>query len=414
MPSMISFVKTLISMSFSSVWIISAVILLRLVLRRVPKQGRVLMWILPAVRLTIPYTFESRFSVTPDLSRSVPVMSPSYAAPVSSTNLLITAIWAAVTLGMLLYMLISFIRLKKRVRVSLNLRDNIYICDKIGSPFVLGVIRPRIYLPSVIDGKALEYVLMHEQAHIRRLDTVWKPLAFLILSVHWFNPLVWAAYVLFNRDTELACDEQAVKALPFGRRREYSTALLDCCTKNTFTAACPFAFGEKPVKQRIKSILGYRKPKPVYILAAAVCCAAAALLFLTNPVTIKVVRDNSVAMVNPLKTILDEPPATVPVTEPATFSPTEAVEQTDEETPEKDYSETEFSSDSEEVYYEPDNYSDYEENYNYSENYSDNSGENAASIVEPQPFKGDPEKFVLEKKWWENPVVHNIKGVGVE
>lgn len=414
MPSMISFVKTLVSMSASSVWIILAVIILRLILRRIPKQGRVLMWILPAVRLTIPYTFESRFSVTPDLSRSVPVISTSYAAPVSSTNLLITAIWAAVTLGMLLYMIISFVRLKIRVRASLNLRDNIFICDTISSPFVLGLFRPKIYVPSDIDGKALDYVLMHEQAHIRRLDTVWKPLAFLILSVHWFNPLVWAAYVLFNRDIELACDEQAVKNLTFGRRREYSTALLDCCTKKSFTAACPFAFGEKPVKQRIKSVLGYKKPKLVYKLAAVVCCAAATLLFLTNPMTAKVVRDNSVVSVNPLKNIWDEPPVTEPATEPSTIASTETVEK-DEEPHVEDYAEAEYSSNSEEIYYEADNYSGYEaEDGNYSENYSDNSGENAASIVEPQPFESDTEKYVLEKNWWENPVIYNVRGERID
>lgn len=414
MLSMISFVKTLVSMSASSVWIILAVIILRQILRRIPKQGRVLMWILPAVRLTVPFRFESRFSVTPDLSRSIPVMSPSYAAPVSSTDLLITAIWAAVTLGMLLYMIISFVRLKIRVRASLNLRDNIFICDTISSPFVLGLFRPKIYVPSDIDGKALDYVLMHEQAHIRRLDTVWKPLAFLILSVHWFNPLVWAAYVLFNRDIELACDEQAVKNLTFGRRREYSTALLDCCTKNSFTAACPFAFGEKPVKQRIKSVLGYKKPKLVYKLAAVVCCAAATLLFLTNPVTAKVVRDNSVVSVNPLKNIWDEPPATELATEPSTIAPTETVEK-DEEPHVEDYAEAEYSSNSEEIYYEADNYSGYEaEDDNYSENYSDNSGENAASIVEPQPFEIDTEKYVLEKNGWENPVIYNVRGERID
>ena len=221
--------------------------------------------------------------------------------------------------------------------------------------------------------------------------------------------------MLFNRDIELACDEQAVKNLTFGRRREYSTALLDCCTKNSFTAACPFAFGEKPVKQRIKSVLGYKKPKLVYKLAAVVCCAAATLLFLTNPVTAKVVRDNSVVSVNPLKNIWDEPPVTEPATEPSTIAPTETVEQADEETPEKDYSETEYSSNSEEVYYEADNYSGYEaEDDNYSENYSDNSGENAVSIVEPQPFESDTEKYVLEKNWWENPVIYNVRGERVE
>lgn len=414
MPSMISFVKTLVSMSASSVWIILAVIILRLILRRIPKQGRVLMWILPAVRLTVPFRFESRFSVTPEFTKAVPAMSPIYSAPVSRAEIIMTVIWAAVTLGMLLYMIISFVRLKIRVRASLNLRDNIFICDTISSPFVLGLFRPKIYVPSDIDGKALDYVLMHEQAHIRRLDTVWKPLAFLILSVHWFNPLVWAAYVLFNRDIELACDEQAVKKLTFGRRREYSTALLDCCTKNSFTAACPFAFGEKPVKQRIKSVLGYKKPKLVYKLAAVVCCAAATLLFLTNPVTAKVVRDNSVVSVNPLKNIWDEPPVTEPATEPSTIAPTETVEK-DEEPHVEDYAEAEYSSNSEEIYYEADNYSGYEaEDDNYSENYSDNSGNEPVGYVEPRPFESDTEKYVLEKNWWENPVIYNVRGERID
>ncbi len=236
----------------------------------------------------------------------------------------------------------------------------------------------------------------------------------MILSVHWFNPLVWAAYVLFNRDIELACDEQAVKNLTFGRRREYSTALLDCCTKNSFTAACPFAFGEKPVKQRIKSVLGYKKPKLVYKLAAVVCCAAATLLFLTNPVTAKVVRDNSVVSVNPLKNIWDEPPVTEPATEPSTIATTETVEK-DEEPHVEDYAEAEYSSNSEEIYYEADNYSGYEaEDNNYSENYLDNSGNEPVGYVEPQPFESDTEKYVLEKNWWENPVIYNVRGERID
>lgn len=389
---MLGFVKTVIQMSVSSVWIISAVILFRLVLRRVPKQARVLMWILPAIRLTVPFAVESRFSVTPDFSKAAPAMSPSFVTPVSSADIFMTALWLAVTLGMLLYMLISFIRLKIRVRISLKLRDNIFICDKISSPFVLGMLRPKIYVPSDMDGKPLDYVLMHEQAHISRLDTLWKPAAFLILSVHWFNPLVWVAYVLFTRDIELACDERAIKILPFSERREYSTALLERSTNKYFTAACPFAFGEKPVKQRIKSILSYKKPKLVWKFTAVICCAAASLLFLTNPVTAKVVRESSAVVVDPAANLWYEPPTAEPETEPATAAPTE--QPTEPPAQAEEAPAEEYAVEDEEIYYESEDNGYYEpEENSYSEADSDNRTEIADDWVDPQPYQYYPEEY---------------------
>lgn len=379
---MLAFFQTLVKMSVSSVWIILAVILFRLILRQIPKQARVLMWILPAVRLTVPFSFESRFSVTPEPAKVIPQISGISAAPLSTTDILIVLIWAIVTAGMLLYMLLSFLRLRLRVREKLLLRDNIFICDKIDSPFVLGLIRPKIYIPSDMDSKELDYVLLHEQAHIKRLDTLWKPLAFLILSLHWFNPLVWAAYILFTRDIELACDERAVKALSLDERKAYSSALLSCCTQKRFAAACPFAFGETPVRQRIKSILSYRKPKLIHKLIAVICCTAATLLFLTNPVTAKVTKE-SVAVINdPLQNLWYEPPTTEPVTKAPTEVPTKQIT----EAPAKEYDNS-----GDDTYYETEEYyQESEESYYEYDNGDDNNGlESVDDHVEITPFPDD-------------------------
>lgn len=398
--AMIPAFKTLLRMSVSSVWVILAVIVLRLVLWRAPKQVRVLMWSLPMVRLILPFSVESRFSVTPDPAKLIPSSFAATVLPVTENLYVFALIWLTVMAAMLIYMPLSFLRLRLRVRASLFLRDSIYLCDQIDSPFVLGLIRPKIYVPSDMDNKSLDYVIMHEQAHIRRHDTLWKPLAFLLVCLHWFNPLVWAAYVLFTRDIELACDERAIKALPFSERKEYSTVLLECSTNKYIFAACPFAFGEKPIKQRIKSVLNYKKPKLIYKAAAVVCCAAATLLFLTNPVTAKVARDNRTVVTDPLNNLWYEPPTTEPVTEATAEKSTEAITEALAEQSAED-SETE----NEESYYEVEEYDYYDPEENDSIK-SDNNNSNDSDTVgdadsgngffEITPFNYDPSEYVIE------------------
>ena len=163
------------------------------------------------------------------------------------------------------------------------LRNAIYVSERISSPFVFGIVRPRIYLPFGMDENSLEYVIAHEEAHIQRKDHWWKLLGILLLSIHWFHPLVWLSYVLFCRDIELACDEKVIRTLDRHQRADYSQALLLCSTAHKSIAACPPAFGEIGVKERVKSILSYKKPTFWMILAAMAVCVAVALCFLTNP-----------------------------------------------------------------------------------------------------------------------------------
>ena len=195
------------------------------------------------------------------------------------------AVWLAGAAALLLYSAISYWRLRRRVREAVILRDNIYQSENAGSPFVLGIIQPKIYLPYSVDSGALAYVIAHEQAHIRRGDHWWKPLAFLLLTVHWFNPLLWLSYILLCRDIELACDEKVIREMGSEQRADYTQALVSCSVSRRSIAACPLAFGEVGVKTRVKSVMNYKKPAFRIILASALICAAAAVCFLTNPKT---------------------------------------------------------------------------------------------------------------------------------
>jgi beta-lactamase regulating signal transducer with metallopeptidase domain len=182
---------------------------------------------------------------------------------------------------------ISYLKIKRKVSEAILVRDNIYKCDSIASPFVLGVIKPRIYLPFGTEECGEEYIISHEMAHIRRKDHIWKPLGYLILTVHWFNPLVWLGYILLCRDIEGACDEKVIKDLNRDERADYSEALLICSLNRRLITACPLAFGEQGVKGRIRFVLNYKKPAFWIIIAALVLTAAISVFFLTNPITHK-------------------------------------------------------------------------------------------------------------------------------
>ena len=183
-----------------------------------------------------------------------------------------------------LYTLISYWRLQRKVSEAVILRENIFQSENVGSPFVLGIIKPRIYLPYNMDEQDLEHVVAHERAHIRRKDHLWKPLGFLLLTIHWFNPLMWLAYVLLCRDIELACDEKVIQELGNEQRANYSQALVACSVNRRMIAACPLAFGEVGVKERVKSVLNYKKPAFWVIVASVIACVVVAVCFLTNPI----------------------------------------------------------------------------------------------------------------------------------
>lgn len=305
---------TLLNMSISASWLIAAVVILRFCLKKAPKWIPCALWTMVGVRLICPYSLESIFSLVPsaetispyavqfarepELNSGVPlinhVLNPiireSFTpAPGASANplhiwmLIAGLIWAAGLAVLVGYALFGYLRMRHRVREAVLLRDNIWLCDAVKSPFILGVFKPRIYLSSSTAETHLEYVLAHEQTHLARKDNWWKPLGYLLLAVHWFNPLVWAAYALFCRDIELACDEQVIKGLSMDQKKAYSHALLACSTQKSMVMACPLAFGEVDVKERVSTVLSYKKPAFWVRAGAVILCAAVALCFLTNP-----------------------------------------------------------------------------------------------------------------------------------
>lgn len=225
-------------------------------------------------------------AVTSDPAVSPVIMVPDSAAPsaqAASPVHIGSIVWLSGAGVILLYGIVSIIGLRRRVREATPQEGRIWLCDQVRSPFILGVIKPRIYLPSDLGEAERPYVLAHEQAHIKRGDHFVKPLSFLLLAVHWFNPLVWLAYILFCRDIEAACDEKVIGAMALESKKEYARALLSCSIRRRHAVACPLAFGEVAVSTRVKSVLNYKKPALIAIIAAAVCCAAVAACFLTDP-----------------------------------------------------------------------------------------------------------------------------------
>ena len=304
----------ILNMSISASYAVLAILLLRLLLKKAPKWISVALWSIAAFRLICPFSIESVLSLipsaevvspdimmdgTPTVNTGIPslngtlnpIISESFAPnPGDSANPLqiiipfLALVWAVGVLGMLIYTAVSYMRIKKKVTTAVLFYGNIYQSENVRSPFVLGVIKPKIYLPFRMNEKAVTHVVAHEQAHIRRKDHLWKPLGFLLLSLHWFNPMMWLGYVLLCRDIELACDEKVAKGLTREERADYSEALLACSVSRRMISACPLAFGEVGVKNRVKSVLNYKKPAFWIIIAAIVLSVAAAVCFLTNPV----------------------------------------------------------------------------------------------------------------------------------
>lgn len=303
-----------LNMSIAAGWLILAVIALRLLLRRAPKRFRLLLWAVVGLRLALPWSIESALSLIPSaqtlpegiMLERAPVLdtgisalngainpgftaafTPELGASANPLQVLLpiaAALWMLGAAAMLLWALVSWLRLRKRVREAVRLEENVYECE-IASPFVLGLFRPRIYLPFSLENGERELVLAHERAHITAGDHIIKPLGWLLLAAHWYNPLVWLAYALFCRDIELACDERVVRGLSLSDRADYSQALLDLSRPRGGVRACPLAFGESSVKGRVKSVLNYKKPAFWLVLLAVVVCVGAAVCFLTDPNT---------------------------------------------------------------------------------------------------------------------------------
>ena len=307
------FFLKIINMSISASWLIFAVLILRLVLKKAPKWVNVLLWGIVAIRLICPFSFESALSLIPS-AETFPkkiISGPSFdvqsgitpvdnrindylgdryfegvTVPANNGNTIMTILTIVWTIGILLlvaYTVISYWRLHREIDTAVRYKDNIFQSENVSSPFVLGLIKPRIYLPFKLDGQDMEHVVAHEQAHIRRKDHWWKPLGFLLLTIHWFNPLMWLAYVLLCRDIELACDEKVIKGLSNEQRADYMQALVACSVNRRMIAACPLAFGEVGVKERVKSVMNYKKPAFWVIIIAVIVCVGVAVCFLTNP-----------------------------------------------------------------------------------------------------------------------------------
>lgn len=317
----------LLNMSVTAAYLVAAILILRFFLKKAPRWITCSLWGLVALRLICPFSFESIFSLIPSkdflpketvnaFSSFTPTVSQAieYAAknpvkydlvidksggivfsefsapdnvqflnPLLIFTIIFSVIWVVGIIGMLTYALISYIRLHGKVRESLATEGNIYICDNIDTPFILGIFRPRVYLPSKMNEADREYVIAHEKAHMKRFDHLWKPLGFFILSVYWFNPVLWLAYILLCRDIEFACDEKVIKSFGKEIKKPYSNALINCSAERKMISACPVAFGETGVKARIKSVLSYKKPAFWVILVSVIVCVITAVCFGTSP-----------------------------------------------------------------------------------------------------------------------------------
>ena len=306
--------------SLAAGWLILAVIVVRFLLKKAPRRLSCVLWAVVAVRLLCPFFPASSFSLIPSgetisaeavrfapapaIDSGIPALNEALNpmigerfAPAPGTSVNPLYIWTAVAgivwlVGVAVmagYALLSSLRMRSVVREAVPLEsgaalpDNVWLCDAVRSPFILGIVRPKIYLPSGITREQMLCILAHEQAHVERLDHCLKPFGWLLLSVYWFHPLVWIAYMLFCRDLELACDEKVVGGMDLDGRKAYSHALLACSLQRKMIFSYPLAFGEIGVRERVKGILHYRKPAGWLAAVAVLACAAVAVCFLTDP-----------------------------------------------------------------------------------------------------------------------------------
>ena len=308
---------TLFNMSVCATWLIILLLLLRPLLKAAPRSVYFVLWIFLGVRLVFPFMPTASFSVIPSAdtipssivtdanpyihsgiffinSTVNPIISENLAPAVQNESdtiqVVLTVasyIWLAGLIFMLAYIFIYHLILRQKTRASLPFLDNAFVCDYIAAPFTTGIFKPKIYLPSSTREADIAFILAHERAHIKRLDFLWKLLAFLVLSIHWFNPLVWVAFLLFCRDVEYACDERVIKSQENEYRRDYATALVNCNSMPARGRIYPLSFSSSSVKSRIERILKYKKPGALIYIASCLLCILTALLFMTNPIPTK-------------------------------------------------------------------------------------------------------------------------------
>lgn len=307
----------ILNMSIMAGWLVLVVLCVRFLFKKAPKWIRCLLWGMVAIRLICPFSLESPFSlmgsgevvlpytmqegeqirfipsvnskissvertVNPILAKSFAYEEYESAAPFQIYSEVAAGIWMLGIILMLSYGVYTRMRLNSLVKERVNLKENIYICDYVESPFILGVFRPSIYIPSYMEGEEREVIIAHEKAHLSRKDHWWKPMGYLLLAVYWFQPLIWIGWHTFCKDIELACDEKAVKFMDFSERKQYSGVLVSCGQQRKRMISCPLAFGEAAVKDRVKAVLNYKKPGLWKIVVSLLVCAILSVCFLTN------------------------------------------------------------------------------------------------------------------------------------
>ncbi len=304
----------ILNISISAGILIVVCVLVRLIFKKMPKFVRCLMWLLVAVRLVIPFNIESPFSLQP--AREYVTISSGKEGSVAANEFeetvaladraadketvtatgeienqvnnfdfmyVLSIIWVIGTAAVLIYAVIAYIRLRRSVDDAVLLRENIYQSERVGTAFILGILSPKIYIPYGLTEMELFMTLNHERAHLTRRDHLVKPLGFIITAVYWFNPLVWLAYILLCKDIELACDEKVIKKIGYDKKKDYSQTLLNLSIPRKYISACPVAFGECGINERIKNVLKMKKSKKIVIAAAVALCAILAVCFLTYP-----------------------------------------------------------------------------------------------------------------------------------
>lgn len=304
----------LFNMGIAAGWLSAVVLILRLLLKKAPRALVMVLWVLVGIRLIVPVSLKSMLSLVPSAQTVPPeilyaqeteihsgfygvdqivnpIISESIAPnPANSVNpaqvilFVASVVWVVGVAAMLTYTAVSYLCLRRKIREAAPVRENIWICDRIHTPFILGIIKPRIFLPSSMEEAAAKYVIAHEKAHLRRLDHWWKPLGFLLLSLYWFHPVYWICYGCFCRDIERACDEKVIRELGETCKKPYAETLIACSVPGKRLSACPLAFGERNVKGRVKCVLNYKKPAFWIIAIVVPVCIALAVLFLTNPI----------------------------------------------------------------------------------------------------------------------------------
>lgn len=279
----------ILSMSIDSAWLIAAVIIVRAAMKKSPMYFRKILWGLVGLRLVVPFSLQSALSlvpkVVPQTTQRVTGQISDVAAVERSISFedIAPYVWVAVGVGFLIYGIISYIKLRMRIIDSTLVNKNIYQSEKIQSPFVCGFLKPKIYVPCGLDEETRSCVLKHEETHIKYLDHIIKAIGFVVLCIHWFNPLVWASYFMLCKDIELSCDESVIKKYDDAQCKAYAKALLDLGVDKVRLSACPIAFGEVSIKTRIKSVISYKKAGRALIFASLCVCIMVAVCFMTEP-----------------------------------------------------------------------------------------------------------------------------------